>query len=60
MKLGLLLVASIATSPAYAGAIGFIPVPALDEFGLITLSLVVGLAGARALQHFRGRGKKKD
>jgi hypothetical protein len=59
MKFGLWVFASIAASPAYAG-IGFIPIPALDEFGLITLSLVVGLAGARALQHFRGRGKKKD
>lgn len=59
MKLGLWVFASIAASSAFAGA--FIQaVPALDEFGLITLSLVVGLAGARALQHFRGRSKKKD
>ena len=59
MKRAIFILALIAASPAYAAFL-VQAVPALDEFGLITLSLVVGLAGARAVQHFRGRSKKKD
>lgn len=58
MRFVLLIMAAVA-APAYAGII--IPtVPALDEFGLITLALVVGVAGARAIQRFRGRRKTDD
>jgi hypothetical protein len=59
MKLVLLTIASIAAAPAYAGKIAF-SLPALDEFGLITLALVVGIVGARAVQRFKARGKKDD
>ena len=57
MKLLLLVVAATAASSAYAGAIGPQPVPALDDFGLIALALVVGVAGARGLQRLKGRSK---
>ena len=60
MKLALLVIASMAASPAYAGIIIRRAIPALDEFGLITLALVVGVAGAHAIQRFRGRRKTDD
>ena len=56
MKLVLFAVASMVASSAFAGLLAR-PIPALDEFGLITLALVVGVAGARVLQRFRGRRK---
>ena len=60
MKLVLLIIASMAASSAYAGIIIIRPIPALDEFGLIALALVVGVVGARAIQRFRGRRKTDD
>jgi hypothetical protein len=59
MKLALLIIASMAASPAYAVRIHR-AIPALDEFGLITLALVVGVAGAHAIQRFRARRKTDD
>lgn len=59
MRFVLLIMAAVA-APAYAGLIAIPTVPALDEFGLITLALVVGVAGARAIQRFRGRRKTDD
>ena len=59
MKLVLLFIASIAAAPAYAGLL-IRSLPALDEFGLVTLALIVGVVGARAVRRFKGRGKKDD
>lgn len=59
MKLVILVIASMAAATAYAGAI-VRSLPALDEFGLVTLALIVGVVGARAVQRFRGRSKKDD
>jgi hypothetical protein len=59
MKLALLAIASMAASPAYASRISR-AIPALDEFGLVTLALLVGVAGAHAIQRFRGRRKTDD
>jgi hypothetical protein len=59
MKLLILFVALMAAAPAYAGMI-IRSLPALDEFGLITLALFVGLVGARAVRRFKGRGKTDD
>ncbi len=60
MRLVLLVMASLAAGSAYAGLLVPRSIPALDDFGLITLALVVGVAGARALQRFRGRRKTED
>lgn len=59
MKFVLLIIAATATFPAYAGFV-IRSLPALDEFGLITLALVVGALGARAIQRYRGRRKTDD
>jgi hypothetical protein len=59
VKLVLIVVALMVASSAYAGIL-VRPIPALDEFGLIALALVVGVAGARALQRFRGRRKTRE
>lgn len=57
MKLVLLIIASLAATPAFAGLINR-GIPALDEFGLVTLALIVGVVGARAVQRYKSRGKK--
>jgi IPTL-CTERM motif len=60
MKFALLTVASMAASSAYAGVLVIPTIPALDEFGLVTLALLVGAAGAYSIQRFRGRRKTDD
>ena len=62
MKRLLLVFTSVFAPAAFAGLAApvVLPVPALDEIGLIALGLGLGVAGAHAIKRMRNRNRSDD